>query len=246
MRVLITGAGGTLGRALINYLKEDIIALEFDETKVAELKKQGVNAILGDFGEWEYRKIPCDLIIHCAAYKHVDIGEKDIIPFIENNIYKTHKLFAEAYRNNVDFIFISTDKAVEPISLYGYTKAIGEMLCKYYGGYCIRLANILDSSGSVTEIWRKAIEEGKPLKITDKRMKRFFMSEEDAVSFIWNSYKKGNKMAIPEVEERGLIDIAKSLAPNHPIEEIGIRKGEKLREKMRWSYESNVRYTKSS
>jgi FlaA1/EpsC-like NDP-sugar epimerase len=143
----------------------------------------------------------------------------------------------------VDVIFISSDKAVEPISLYGMTKAIGEYLTRESGGYIARCGNFLGSSGSVIPVWEKAIRESKPVKITDRRMKRFVIDPSDAAKQIWDGYLRGERLIIPKCKEVSIIKLLDTISDNGyshgniKIKTIGIRPGEKLREKLRWDWE---------
>jgi len=245
MRILITGIAGSIGGTFANYLKEhEVFGIDSNEWAVAEFKQKhpDIKVLLEDFVEWKFDQDPADLVIHCAAYKHVNLGEENINSFIDNNIIKTRKLFAEAYKHNTDILFISTDKAVEPISLYGYTKAIGEKLAFYYNGKVARLGNVLNSSGSVIPVWEQVIRENKPLPVTDIKMKRYVIELDDAVNQIWQQYQEGNQLIIPKCRQITMIELIKVVMDNHelkdyPIQIIGKRKGEKIEEKMRWDDE---------
>jgi UDP-N-acetylglucosamine 4,6-dehydratase len=170
------------------------------------------------------------------------LGEENVNAFIDNNIIRTRRLFAEAYKHCADIIFISTDKAVEPINLYGMTKAIGEYLAKEYEGYIARCGNFLNSSGSVIPVWEKAIREGKPIKVTDKRMKRFVIDVDYAAQEIWKGYLNKQKLIIPNCQEKGIMELLNIVSwPSDKVEYIGIRKGEKLQEKLRWDWEKETK-----
>jgi len=249
MNILITGAGGSLGQEFIKqlYKYHYLIAIDNNEWSIAEIRDKypKVKFLLEDFVEWKFDQDPVDLIIHCAAYKHINLGEDNVNSFIDNNIIKTRKLFAEAYKNNADILFISTDKAVEPISLYGFTKAIGERLAKHYNGYVARLGNILLSSGSVIPIWENSIQNNKPIPITDLKMKRYVIEVSKAVEAIWQGYLSGQKLIIPICRKIQLKDLLQEVLKKHhksledvDIEIIGRRPGEKLEEKLRWKDES--------
>lgn len=245
MNILITGIAGSLGKAFTVLLQdENLIGVDNNEWAVAEFQKEfpHVKVLLEDFSEWKFDQHPVDLVIHCAAYKHLPLGEENPNSFIDNNIIKTRKLFAEAYKNNADILFISTDKAVEPCNLYGYTKAIGEKLCSYYNGHIARCGNFLSSSGSVIPVWEKCILEGKPLPVTDLKMKRYVIDMDEAVLQIFNQYLIGEKLIIPKCEEITLKDLVEKVLKKHnlkdyPLELIGARKGEKMKEKLRWEQE---------
>ncbi len=250
MTILITGGAGSLGKAFVRLLrkKHDLIVVDNNEWAVAEFQDEfpGVGIHLNDFNEWRFHQDPVDLVIHCAAYKCLDLGEKNAHSFIENNITKTGKLFAEAYKHGANILFISSDKAVEPISTYGFTKALGEKLCWYYNGVVARVGNILESTNSVIPVWEKALKEKKPIKITDIKMARWVIDADNAVKQIWDEYDTDSQrnLIIPKCKELSIMEILKEVfnrhkikADDYPMEIIGIRKGEKLKEKLRWEWE---------
>jgi len=239
MTILITGIAGSLGKAFTKLLQDEhnLIGYDNNEWSVAEFQREfpKVKVLLEDFSEWKFDQDPVDLVIHCGAYKHLSLGEENPNAFIDNNIIKTRKLFAEAFKNNADILFISSDKAVEPCNLYGYTKAIGECLAKEYEGYIARCGNFLNSSGSVIPVWEKALKENKPIPITDIDMKRFVIEVDDAARQIWTGYNQGHKLIIPDCKE---VNITSLMPKGAEFEIIGIRPGEKMREKLRWDCES--------
>jgi FlaA1/EpsC-like NDP-sugar epimerase len=250
--ILVTGAGGSLGKEFVKYLiaqKQIVIGLDSCEWSVAELKNDypQIKVLLKDIGMWRFDQDPCDLVINCAAYKHVGMGEENPHDFIDNNLVKTGKLFSEAYKNGADILQISSDKAVEPISTYGFTKALGEKLCSHYNGHIARLGNVLDSSGSVIPVWEQAIREGKKIKVTDLEMTRYLIDVDKAVREIWNQYLEGKKLIIPDMGKPvKLYDILLKVLKKHHldyadiqnrIEIIGMRRGEKMNERLRWEWE---------
>ena len=251
MNILITGGAGSLGKAFIGllYKDHDIIVIDNNEWAIAELKNlyPGVQVHLMDFEDYKYNQMPVDMVIHLAAFKHVNLGEEDPHSFINNNVTKTAKFFSECYKFGADILFVSTDKAVEPISTYGFTKALGEKLALHYGGSVARLGNILSSSGSVIPIWEDAIIHQEPLKITDPNMTRFVIEDYDAVLRIWGGFQDGEKIIIPHCKEITVADLASRVLEKHGyknpqdykpgIEIIGIRPGEKMREKLSWDHE---------
>lgn len=245
MNILITGGGGSLGQAFARrlYKTNKVTLIDNNEWSLAQCDLP-VEKLLMDFSEWKFGEHPTDVVIHCAAYKHVNLGEENCEAFIENNITKTLALFKEAYKYNVDILFISTDKAVEPISLYGTTKFIGEYLCKSFNGAVARLGNILSSSGSVIPLWEKQIAEKKPITITDERMVRYVIEDYEAVDQIWDQFKAGKKLIIPQCKEVRMLDMLTDVLERHglaisdvTVDIVGLRKGEKLREKLKWENE---------
>ena len=249
--VLITGGAGSLGRAFVKLLHKDyrVVVIDSNEWAIAELQKEfpDVEVYLDDFVNWRFDEVPCDYLIHLAAYKHINLGEENPMAFIENNVLKTKKLFQEAYKYNVDTLFMSTDKAVEPISTYGYTKAIGENLAKDFDFAIARCGNILSSSGSVIPTWEDAINNKRPIPITDERMTRWVIEDFDAVNQIWDMFKSGKKLIIPQCTEVRLLDLLTMVLKKHGydkasdyepgIQVIGLRNKEKLSEKLFWEDE---------
>lgn len=250
--VFITGAG-SLGEAFIRLLHKEhkLTVVDSNEWTIARLKDTypDVRFILGDFAEGHITPL-IDSVIHTAAYKHLPLGEENPCAFIENNITKLGRLFKEASRAKVNLLFISSDKAVEPISLYGYTKAIGEQLAEHYGFSIARLGNILDSSGSVIPVWEDCIEREVPVKVTDERMTRYFIEDMDAANQLWHEFIKGKKLIIPKCAHVRILDLLATVLERHGyakvsdytpgVEVIGIRDREKLEEKLKWEREEAV------
>ena len=246
MKIIITGGCGSIGKAFINLLKDKhrLIVVDHSEWAMAELRDTypQVSFCLCDFKD--YRFTDEDVVIHLAAYKHVDLGEGNILAFIDNNIVKTKVLFDKASEKDVKLLYVSTDKAVEPISSYGMTKFLGEKLAIEYGGQVARLGNIINSSGSVIPIWEKAIAEKKPIKITDPGMSRYVIEADDAVKQIWKGFLKGDKLIIPKMERHMLMEIVDEVLKKHGYMSrddyspgftiIGKRPGEKINEKLLW------------
>ena len=248
--VLITGGAGSLGKAFVNSLKDKykVIVVDNNEWAIAEMRAdKSIDLHLGDYIDYDFDAEPVDYVIHCAAYKHVDLGETNPTPFIDNNIMKTEKLFKKLYCLKIPFVFISTDKAVEPISLYGFTKAIGEKLALYYGGSIARLGNILASNGSVIPRWEELITKEQPVEITDERMTRYFIEDFEAVTQIWDQFKAHEKIIIPKCKEIRILDLLTHVLQKKGYDKAsdytpgivftGMRPGERLHERLEWPYE---------
>lgn len=247
--VMITGICGSLGQAFVKLLHKryNIIGFDFNEWGIATMQKEypDVEFHLEDFSEWKFEQNPCEYIIHCGAYKHLPLGEENPNSFIDNNIIKLRKLFAEAYKNNVDLLFVSTDKAVEPCSLYGYTKAIGESLAKYYNFSITRCGNLLNSSGSVIPVWEDCIAKGQPLPVTDPEMTRYYIEVDEAARQMWDWFYLGDKLIVPTMGAPvKLIDMVNMVYDKHNIPEserkmivTGPRPKEKMSEILRWPEE---------
>lgn len=246
--VLITGGAGSLGKAFVRLLHKThrVVVIDSNEWAVAELRKEypDVEVHLMDFADWRFDQIPCEYVLHLAAYKHIDIGEESVMTFVDNNINKSALLFEEAFKYNVNLMFMSTDKAVEPTSVYGYTKAIIEQLAFNSMFAVARSGNFINSSGSVIPTWEKAINDEAPIPITDERMKRWVIEDYDAALQIWDMFKSGKQLIIPKCKEVRIMDLLTTVLKRHGyekasdykpgIEIIGRRPGEKLTEKLEW------------
>lgn len=242
MKIFITGITGTLGRAFVDHLRYGyaIRGIDHNEARIAELKRVDphINVKIGDFADADLSNT--DVLIHLAAFKHVDLCETSPSACISNNVVKTFELFQNAKRNGVDILFMSTDKAVEPCSVYGYSKALMEKMALELGGAFARSGNILASNGSVFATWERAIQEDRPLTITHKEMRRFFISPENLASRVWKLYLSGEREIIPEMDyDVTLMELADQTLQKfgkdintYPIEFTGMRPGEKLVEKL--------------
>ena len=237
MRIFITGITGTLGQAFADHLSSlghDVFGIDHNEERVAASRYP---VVLGDFGETEFQ---ADLVIHLAAFKHIDLCEITPSACISNNVIKTYNLFRTAQRLGTDILFMSTDKAVEPCSTYGYSKALMEGMALELGGAFARSGNILASTGSVLNIWEKAIRAGEPLRLTHKDMRRYFITPEHLAERVWAMYLAGEKVIIPEMDmDISLLELADitlerfgHTSETYPIEFTGLRPGEKLVEKL--------------
>lgn len=247
MKILITGITGTIGEAFSDHLLRlghEVAGIDHNEERVAAFKTKhpAVDVVLGEFDDANL--IGIDLLIHLAAFKHIDLCEKSVNACVTNNVIRTHKLFQRARDTNTKILFMSTDKAVEPNSMYGFSKALGEGMAREYGGAFIRSGNVVGSNGSVFGLWRKAIENSEPIKITHKDMHRFFISPENLVKRAWELYSSGETEITPKMDyDSSLLDIASGILSEFgysiesykpSIEFVGLRPGEKLREKLKW------------
>lgn len=234
MKILITGICGTLGAEFYRQLKKDNEVFGIDANEWAVAERNDPNIFLGDY---RHHKGSYDLIIHCAAYKHIELCETNKDACIRNNVLN----LVWAYKNiQGKWLFISTDKAVEPSSVYGQAKQLAENFFKDKGEIVARLGNIYKSSGSVIPLWEKQYSEGKPLTITDPAMTRYFIKVDKAVESIlelWKKTKAGDTI-IPELGQPvKLKDMVKQLYGDYPTRIIGLRPGEKMREKLKWDWE---------
>lgn len=186
-----------------------------------------------------------DFVIHAAAMKQVPTCEYNPIEAVKTNIGGAYNVIDAALDRNVKkVIALSTDKAVNPINLYGGTKLVSDKLfiaANAYTGYkdtrfsVVRYGNVAGSRGSVIPIWKKAIESGeKTLGVTDMRMTRFWITLEQGVELVFKALEesKGGETYISKIPSFHIGDLANAMLPGCKINEFGIREGEKLNEVM--------------
>ena len=264
--ILITGGTGTLGKALLKELSgyplKGLRILSRDEFKQwkmksemkAELEKAGfpVAFFIGDVRD-NKRLLQAfegvDIVIHTAAMKQVPACEDNPFESIRTNILGTENVCAAAIEREVKHVmFISTDKAVYPINLYGSCKSVAEKTVIRSNVYSphvtkfnvCRYGNVLGSRGSVVQLFQEQLEKGLPLTITSKEMTRFWITSKFMASFIIKSICEDTKgvIFVPFMKSASLMQLMGVVQKNHTrkedsfleIKEIGIRKGEKLHE----------------
>lgn len=256
--VLITGAGGTIGSELVRRIKaKTVIAVDISEYAIYKLQREigakNIHCVVGDVSDPKlvqliFDKYDIDYIFNAAAYKHVDTleDENNSYSVIKNNIMSVINLCNHA--DNVRaMIHISSDKAVNPTNNMGYTKLWCERIVQQYARTSntaykiVRFGNVYNSAGSFVETLQWQLDTGRPITITDDRMQRYFMTVSDAVSLILDvvDIEWSNRTYILEMgEEISILELVTQLnVKNHPIEYIGIRPGEKLREELIYDYE---------
>jgi FlaA1/EpsC-like NDP-sugar epimerase len=252
--VLVTGAGGSIGAELCRQLAtldvRRLILVERAETPLFYIEEHlrrkhpevDVVPLLADVTDSRavdriFSRERPEVVFHAAAHKHVPLCESNVPAAVIANVRGTRLIVeaARAYESGV-LIFISTDKAVDPSSVMGATKRIGERLvAELPTGVIVRFGNVLDSQGSVLELFRQQIAEGGPVTVTHPDMTRYFMSIPEAVKLILLAGLVG-KPGFVHVLNMGqpirILDLAKDLIGDRkiPIAFTGLRPGEKLEE----------------
>lgn len=264
MKILCTGFAGTLGSEFTRFFLERgdlVVGIDNNEWAVAAFPDmERLDKRLGSFnsGMTLFEQDRYGLVVHCAAYKHVDLIEHNQISSWQNNVHNTYGLYSLCKDTKAPILFISTDKAVEPASYYGQTKQKGEEMTCSQGGIIARLGNISGSNGSVIPKWEAQLERGEPLSVTDPRMTRYMIPAKEAVEKIMALYPHAGPgdVIVPEMGAPvPLMDIARETIQNYqqkhdldthtsvdryPINVIGRRPGEKTHEKLLWDDEKPV------
>ena len=255
--VLITGGTGSLGKSLVRYFLDHtnarrVIIYSRDELKQHSMRIEfqdnpRLRWFLGDIRDLERLKRAfhnVDFVIHAAALKQVDTGEYNPMEFIKTNVLGSQNVIDASIDSGVKrVVALSTDKASSPINLYGATKLTADKLFVAANNYSfsygtifsvVRYGNVMGSRGSVIPFFKSLADQGKPLPITDLRMTRFWISIDQAVKFVVDSLDimTGGELYVPRIPSMKITDLAKAVASNAELVEIGMRPGEKLHEEM--------------
>ena len=258
--ILITGGTGSFGNAFIqkiikNYKPSRLIIYSRDEMKQNEMSKKFdekkypfFRFFLGDVRDLERLNLALrnvDYVVHAAALKQVPAAEYNPTEFIKTNIDGAKNVIQASLQNNVKkVIALSTDKACNPINLYGATKLVSDKLFISANNYVgkvkqsfsvVRYGNVIGSRGSIVSFFKKLSEDNANyFPITDSRMTRFWLSLDEGVNFVFKSFSRmmGGEIFIPIIPSIKITDLAKAINPNIKLKIIGIRPGEKLNELM--------------
>jgi len=243
---LITGITGTLGQEVASQLKAstfcDVWGVSRDEKKQVDLKRSmpELKTCIGDIRSERslrraVRRSGCTKILHFAALKHVDIMEMHPEECIETNINGTLNVLSMG----LPVIFTSTDKACEPINVYGQCKAISERLVLNHqaGGVVCRYGNVVGSRGSVIHKFSDLIQNDRVVPITDLSMTRFWITIQDAAAFVISHIDTKTGLQIPALKAAPLMAVVSAIARYHnkeaKTEVVGLRPGEKIHESLR-------------
>ena len=252
MKTLITGASGYFGRALVHRLTNgdcpagwdpnELVLLGHSEQKADELMRSHMLPVyIGDisrrsFLEKIFQENRIGRVVHAAAIKYISISNVNPIPTIETNIIGSYHLLQLCKAAGVkEVVGISTDKAINPINVYGTTKKTMEYMFLDAGYTICRGVNFFASSGSVLQIWYNQFQKGAPLTVTDKRCVRYFIGVDDIVDLVIRSMGRNEVINPPEVWEvqlGALLDAFMAHYEYDKCKELGLTEGEKLIEEI--------------
>ena len=268
--VLVTGAAGSIGselcRQILEYGPAALVCLDQSETGIfylqQELSKLGIDGqtifCVADIGDHErlykiFEEHSPEVVFHAAAYKHVPVMERNVQEAVHNNVFGLLNLLEIAEGNGCEsFVVISSDKAVNPTSIMGATKRVGELIiaCRPTNGMrcvSVRFGNVLGSNGSVVPLLQEQLQTSQPLTITHSQIKRYFMTGHEAVSLVLQAFAIGNHrdtLVLDMGEPVRVLDLARTLIrlSGKSEQEVGIRftglrEGEKLTEELFYATE---------
>ena len=258
--ILVTGGTGSFGKQFVRMVAarwspRKLIVFSRDELKQYEMAQEFPQSefpfmryFIGDVRDAQRLEMAMrdvDYVVHAAALKHVPIAEYNPMECIRTNVFGAENVVNASIRAGVKTVVaLSTDKAANPLNLYGASKLAADKIfvaANNLAGHdgtkfsVVRYGNVLGSRGSVVPFFRKLIAQGaSELPITDQRMTRFWITLEQGVNFVLSSLAttKGGEIFVPKIPSSLIGDLASAIAPGLPQKEIGIRPGEKLHEVM--------------
>ncbi len=258
--ILITGGTGSFGKKAVRmildkYRPRRLVVFSRDELKQFEMAQEFsetqypcMRYFIGDVRDKErvnqaFKGV--DYVIHAAAMKQVPAAEYNPMECIKTNIHGAENVISAALNQGVQkVIALSTDKAANPINLYGATKLVSDKLFVAANNITgkqntrfavVRYGNVVGSRGSVVPFFKKLVSQGTPkIPITDTQMTRFWITLDQGVNFVFDSFNRmqGGEIFVPKIPSMKIMDLAQAIAPGKPTEVVGIRPGEKLHETM--------------
>jgi UDP-N-acetylglucosamine 4,6-dehydratase len=257
--ILITGGTGSFGQACAKYLLqstpvEKVIIFSRDEWKQWQMQQDDpifshpkIRFFLGDIRDLARLKLAfrdVHAVIHAAALKQVPAAEYNPTEFVNTNVIGAMNITTAAIDCHVEQVLcLSTDKAVNPLNLYGATKLCSDKLCIAANSYVgksdfpkfsiVRYGNVLKSRGSLLPLWESLLNQGATaLPITDMEMTRFWISLEESIQFVLSAFDRqgGGEIFIPKSPSVKIPDLARALYPTIDLEVVGVRPGEKIHE----------------
>lgn len=255
--ILITGGTGSFGKAFIRHALANLNPRRLVVFSRDELKQYEVRQLFGDDPRLRWfigdvrdeRRLAralygVEYVVHAAALKQVDTAEYNPFEFVKTNVIGSQNVIEASIDAGVKkVVALSTDKASSPINLYGATKLTADKLFitgnHYAAAYetrfaVVRYGNVMGSRGSVIPFFRRLGAEGKPLPITDLRCTRFFITLEQAVEMVNDTFNlmQGGELLVPRIPSMKITDLAHAIVPGAELVDVGLRPGEKLHEEM--------------
>jgi UDP-N-acetylglucosamine 4,6-dehydratase len=258
--ILVTGGTGSFGHHFAKAVLERfpvrrLVVYSRDEMKQYEMAQRfpherypAIRYFIGDVRDrsrLEMAMNGIDVVVHAAALKHVPTAEYNPFECLHTNVIGAENVVHAAIRNGVKrVVALSTDKAANPINLYGASKLAADKIFVAANNLAgsggprfsvVRYGNVVGSRGSVIPFFRRLVREGADsLPITDERMTRFWITLEQGVGFVLSSLQSmhGGEIFVPKIPSMRVVDLARAIAPNLPLRSVGIRPGEKLHEVM--------------
>jgi len=255
--VLVTGGTGSFGSHFVRTILENakparVVVFSRDEHKHYDMERKfhahakTLRYFIGDVRDSDRLKMAMrgiDYVVHAAALKHVPTAEYNPFECIKTNVIGAENVVQAAIENGVKrVIALSTDKAANPINLYGASKLASDKIMVAANALSarvgtrfavVRYGNVVGSTGSVVPLFRKLVAEGaKELPITDERMTRFWITLDQGVDFVLSCLHmmEGGEIFVPKIPSMRVVDLARAIAPDLPLCNVGIRPGEKLHE----------------
>ena len=257
-KIIITGGSGTVGSSFIEkyYNDYEFYNISRNEAQISNLKNKfpKVSNFLGDICDLDsminiFEKVKPEIVIHAAALKHINLAEENPTKAVEINVVGSLNIIKASVRANVPLtIGISTDKACNADSVYGYSKRMMEYMFKQYHNtktkfICTRFANVANSNGSVIPYWLSLNEKKQPLRLTDPNMNRLMFSKEESSILIHKAIEYStmdNQFTLcKRMKTVNMFDLAKVIQDN--VEVVGKRAGEKINETL--ISDSELKYT---
>ncbi|HWJ96702.1 MAG TPA: UDP-N-acetylglucosamine 4,6-dehydratase (inverting) [Acidimicrobiales bacterium] len=253
--ILLTGGTGSFGHAFVDRVVEahpgaTVRVFSRDELKQSEMQARYSNHPQLRFFVGDIRNRSrltramkgADIVVHAAAMKQVPACEYNPFEAVQTNVLGAQHIVDAAIDNGVkQVVALSTDKAVNPVNIYGATKLCEEKIIIQGNAYaarsetslcCVRYGNVVGSRGSVVPLFRRQLAAGTPLTITDERMTRFWITLPEAVDLVMTALERsvGGEIFIPKIPSMRVTELAEAMAPGKECDVVGIRPGEKLHE----------------